>query len=261
MSLDYLTSKNEKVANRIVVHALGGVGKSTYGVHAAKAKSGMFILGEEGLDKLPEADGVPRVAPDVWDYSTDQVDRDMELSQGVKSFKAILKDLMVEEHDRKCLVIDTIDAFIPKLDAWVVKNNYGGDFKKADAYKSKYNDYVREINSVLLAFNYLAKKKQMEIIILAHSVVSNHKDPSSEAWKRWEINLPGGDKTSLGALVYDWADAVLYAAYDVQGENKSKERVVYTEWNPVYDAKNRFGLPEKIEFDFKKIDKLLGGKK
>ena len=262
MALDYLVTKNEEHPKKIVVHALGGVGKSTFGVHAAKDNKGLIILGEDGIDEIKDADGIPRVAPTVWDYSTIQAERDAEIASGVKSFKGVLKDLMVEDHKFGSLTIDTLDAFMPRLDAWVVKNNYAGDFKKADAYKTKYNDYVREMNAVLLAFDYLNKKRNMEIIVLVHSVVNNHRDPSSEAWKRWELNLPGGDKTSLGAMVYDWATTVLYGAYDIQGDNKTTDRVAYTKWTPTYDAKDHLGLPDKIKFDYKSFKKLItGGKK
>lgn len=260
MALDYLITKNEKTPAKIVVHALGGVGKSTFGINAAKENNGIIILGEDGINKLKEAEGIPRVEVEDWDYSTNNEEREAELTKNKVVFKKVLKDLMLEKHDYKCLVIDTLDAFIPRLDKWVVKNNYGGDPKKADAYKTKFNDYVREMCSILAALDYLNKKRGMEIVVLVHSIVNNHRDPSSEAWKRWELNLPGGDKTSLGSALYDWADLVLYASYDVQGDTKTKERVAYTEWSPIYDAKNRFGMPEKVVFDYKNIKKQIGGK-
>lgn len=261
--LDSAVSSNTQTKDKTVVHGLGGVGKTTFGIQAAKANKGIFFLGENGLNKLQEGDGVPRLNIEAWDIPKNVPDKIQAKFSGI-TFKGALRELMVTDHDYKLLVVDTLDSLIPGLDEYVVWNSYGGDYGKADAYKSKYNDYAREMTSILKAFDYLIDKKGMEVMVLVHSVVNNHKDPSSEAWKRWELALPGGDKTSLGALVFDWADNVLFAKYDVEvkgdkfdKKGKGRDRVCYTVWDASYDAKTRHNLPEKMPFEYGTFQKFL----
>jgi len=245
-SLTSVTKTNKQTPDRITVHSLGGIGKTTFGIEACAANNGIFILGEDGLDKL---------GSDVARFPVCQTWAD---------FKAALKTLMTEKHDYKTVVIDTIDALIPALDTFVVNEFYGGDEKKADAYKSKYNEYMREFNKILKALDIL-NERGMEIITLSHTVVETHRDPASEAWQRWTPNLPGGMKTSLSNLLYDWSDVVLYATYDVTVDDKKRgkggSRVAHTEWNPAWDAKNRYSLPEKISFSYKALKELINKRK
>lgn len=257
--LDNIGTENKNSPDKTVVHGLGGVGKTTLGIHACKKKKGLFLLGETGLNKLSEGDGIARLGIQAWDVPQNVPDA-VQAKFGGVTFKGTLKELMVTEHDYKLLVIDTLDSLVPLMDEYVVWNSYGGDYGKADAYKSKYNDYVREFTAVLKGLDYLIEKKGMEVIILVHSNVTNHKDPSSEAWKRWELALPGGDKTNLGALVYDWADNVIFAKYDVEvseRKGKGRDRVAYTVWDASYDAKTRHSIPEKLEFSYGAITKAI----
>jgi len=246
--LSAVTTKNIVRPPRVVVHGCGGVGKTTFGIQACKQNNGIFIQIEDGLDSLG-ANNIarfPRITK--WGRTSESED-----TTGQFVFYDALKSLVSENHDYKTVVIDTIDSGVPMLDEFVVETYYNGDAKKADAYKNKYGDYVREMSKVLKAMDILSSKGIMPIV-LSHSVVENHKDPSTESYKRWEMHLPGGDKTSLGDMLYNWADIVLFATFDVVVDTNRHgtggNRVAYTEWSPAYDAKNRYGLPNKIQFDY-----------
>ena len=70
-------------------------------------------------------------------------------------------------------------------------------------------------------------------------------------------------------LVKEWADMVLFANYKtfaVKTENgKTKgqggERRMYTTHHPCWDAKNRFGLPGEMPFDYAGIAHIIGDEK
>ena len=242
VSLSNISNVNEKKPYSITVHSLGGVGKTYFGADACEGGKGVFILGEDGLSTLDRKDISRFPIIKTW-----------------PDFKETIKILITEKHDFKTVVIDTIDSLIPMLDSYVVKEFYGGKAEKADAYKQKYGDYAREMYGILKAYNLLLKKG-VEVINLVHSVVVNHRDPMSEAWQRWEMNLPGGAKTSLASMLYDWSDVVLYATRDVavvERKGVGNNRVCYTQWNAAYDAKCRHNLPEKITFSYKKLKELL----
>ena len=56
-----------------------------------------------------------------------------------------------------------------------------------------------------------------------------------------------------------------YKTYVVTTENNTKnaqggKRVIYTSHHACWDAKNRYGLPDEIDLDFKAISHLFGAK-
>jgi len=251
--LSNVTSDNAKRAHCTVVHSPGGVGKTTFGVNACLAKNGLMILSEDGLSPL-NIEGIPRVFVSRWGT----LDKEGYKNDGY-SFQDVLLSLMTKEHKHKVIVIDTMDALIPALDSYVVYKYYNGDIEKADAYKSKYLEYISEMSKVLKSFMVL-QEKDIEVIVLIHSMIADHRDPSAENFKRWELNLPGGAKTSLADLLYNYADNCLFANYDVvvsDGKGSGNSRVAFTEWNAAYEAKNRYNLPYKFAFDKKDSYKIF----
>lgn len=242
-SLDGITKVNKKEPDRIVVHSIGGVGKTTFGADAVEQSGGIFIKVEDGLDKLNR--DIPRFEQKV---------------DSLQKYQEYIKDLITQPHDFKVVVTDTLDALMPYLDKFVVDEYYKGDNEKANAFKSKYNQYVTEFLKIRSAWDTLVKKRNMEVITLVHSVVENFKDPSSEPYKRWSLNLPGGEKTSLSSLLYDWSDITLFATYDVIVDDKrgtGANRVMYTRWQPAYDAKCRYSIPDKLPFSYKTLKEQI----
>ena len=64
-------------------------------------------------------------------------------------------------------------------------------------------------------------------------------------------------------LVTEWADAVLYMTYEptiieVNGKPKSagNKRVIFTEYSAAHEAKNRYGLPAKMDLTAETINKI-----
>lgn len=76
------------------------------------------------------------------------------------------------------------------------------------------------------------------------------------AYDHWEM------KTSkkVVPMIREWADAVFFANYKtrvVEVDKKKKaqggKRVMYTNHTPFWDAKNRYGLPDEVPFEFLSI--------
>ena len=76
--------------------------------------------------------------------------------------------------------------------------------------------------------------------------------------------------SQISPLVKEWADMVLFANYKtfaVQTDDKGQKfkaqggkRVMYTSHHPCWDAKNRFGLANKLPFEYAQIAHCIGGK-
>jgi AAA domain/LAGLIDADG-like domain len=149
----------------------------------------------------------------------------------------------------KTFVIDTLDWLEPLLWRHLCEQNdwknieepgYGKGYTIALDEWSKLIGLVRDVRAA-----------GMHVILLAHSQQKNFKNPAGEDWIRFQLAMH--DKAA--ALWKQAADCVLFANYDTRVVKKSKlaqgkgvggARVMHTEWNAAFDAKNRFGLPPSL---------------
>jgi hypothetical protein len=88
------------------------------------------------------------------------------------------------------------------------------------------------------------------------------------AYDRWEMKLQNSPKANIAATVKEWADMVLFANYrvivsdkDKQGKGKAQggRRVMYASHHPCWDAKNRYGLPDMMDFEYSAIAGIIDG--
>ena len=100
----------------------------------------------------------------------------------------------------------------------------------------------------------------MGVICIAHSVIENVNDPMTASYSRYDIRL---HKRAIG-LMQDEMDAILFVNQDVsllQNDAKAKagagarvratgggNRWIHCTPRPAYVAKNRYGLPDKLEY-------------
>ncbi len=104
----------------------------------------------------------------------------------------------------------------------------------------------------------------MNVIIIAHAKMRKQELPDEQgAFDRWEMKL----SKQASPLLKEWPDLLLFLNYKtlvVTSENSTKKatggkRVMYTTHSPVWDAKNRFDLPDEIDMDFAGIAHLFKG--
>ena len=97
----------------------------------------------------------------------------------------------------------------------------------------------------------------MHVLLIGHAQIKSFQDPElPSAYDRYQLKI--NDKAA--ALVREAADAVLFARFKTElvKVNGSKpkargerNRIMYTESRPGWDAKNRFGLPFCMRLDWK----------
>ncbi len=239
MSLSAIATKGNQLPPRMIVHGVGGIGKTSFAAYAPKPVFLMSKL-ETGAVSLMDAglipDGQIGCLPEcqTWD----------DTLAGVEA-------LTQEPHDFKTVVADVANGFERLCFDFVTGRDYKGSAAQFNAYKAGPEVAVNDWRAFLGALDRLRETRKMLVILLAHTKVKNFRNPEGPDYDRF---VP--DMSEQGwAATYAWADVVLFANYATQvldergkrGKGQGgEERFLYTERCAAYDAKNRYGLPELI---------------
>ena len=110
----------------------------------------------------------------------------------------------------------------------------------------------------------------IHVVLTAHAHTRKFSQPDEvEEYDRYEMKLGKKTGSQISPLLKEWADLLLFANYEtyttvVDPNAKTKKykaqggkRVMYATHHPCWDAKNRFGLPDKLPFNFAEIAHLF----
>lgn len=220
---------------RTVIYGPEGIGKSTL---AAAFPSPVFLDTENGTDHLD----VVRF-PHIEKWS---------------DIARCIEQLAATPHIIKTLVIDTVD--------WLEKHLAEELCRKANkksiedfGYGKGYVLLAEEFATFLTSLDGLMRNKGMHIVLLAHACIKKFEQPDAAgSYDRYELKL----SKQVAPLVREWCDLLLFANFFTRvAESDSgrkrgvggRERVLYTSHTAAWDAKNRHGLADKLEFSFESI--------
>lgn len=233
---------------RVMIYSAEGVGKSTFG---AKSDHPVFITPEGGVDRLTDTKGDPcEYIPDVssWD--------------GIMS---AIKSLLIDEHNFKTLVLDSAD-WIEGIAHQKIIGTSGKSITTVNGgYGAGYRQSQTMHQELIKLLDELIEKKGMNIVITAHAHVKDVKDPEIMVdYQAFEIKC----HEFVSSVWREWVDALLFArfkTYTSNGEDTKKARAfgdgtrsVCTVKKPAFQAKNRFGMPEELEFTEDFWNTLIG---
>jgi hypothetical protein len=223
---------------RIVLHGGGGVGKTTF---AAGIPGVVFIPAEEGAGTLEFA-RFPRPT----------------------SYEDILNNiaaLLQEDHEYKACAIDTVDHVEPLIWEAVCRDrstsNRTYDHIEDFGYAKGYTYADVYWTCILRSLDALRREKRMVTILLAHTESKTLEDPVHGAYDKWVTKV----HKRANALIHEWADIVGFAEIertpqvkegkrDVKTVKTTGRRVLCLEDSGGFIAKNRYGLPPRIELDY-----------
>lgn len=230
-----ITGKQE-LPPRICIFGGHGIGKSTI---ASQFPKPIFISTEDGLASLdvvsfPRAETVDDVAQNI-------------------------RTLIKEEHDFRTVVLDSVD--------WLVEPLITGDIEskheaKELAYGKGQMMIAEAFRELLSGFDVLRKKRDMNVVLIAHSSIVRYEDPRSEPYDRYQPKLPN----RCNALLQEWVDVLAFAGFRIivkksdVGFNNSVtrgittgERLLHMIENPAYVAKNRYNCPDTVPMVYEKL--------
>ena len=241
-----ITRGKIEAPQKVVIYGTEGIGKSTL---ASQFPSPVFIDTEGSTKKMDVARFDP---PSSWTMLMSQVDY-MAKSPG----------------EYRTLVIDTAD-WAQRLCIKHVCDKHNVDGIETFGYGKGYTYISEEFGKLLNRLDDVIQAG-INVVLTAHAQIIKFEQPDEMgAYDRYSMKLINSPKTSISAMVKEWADMVLfcnYKTYSVAVDEKGKKhkaqggkRVMYTVHHPCWDAKNRDGLPEEVPMDYSSIAHIIPGR-
>lgn len=242
MSKYAVTSGVQAAPVKTVLYGPEGIGKSTFASHFPDP---VFIDTEGGTKRLNVA-RLPQ--PTSWAMLLDEV---AEVRKGNVPCGTLVLDT-ADWAERLCIQAVCARAKVNGIEDF----GYGKGYTYAKEEFAKLLDALEEVLNA-----------GHNVVMLAHAAITKFEQPDAVGnYDRWSM------KTSkqVAPLLREWCDMLLFANYKTvvekagsspNAKNKASggRRVLYTTHHPCWDAKNRFGLPEEVPFDYASIAACIPG--
>lgn len=231
----------EQVMPKTIIYGINGIGKSRL---AMQAPNNIFMDFDKNLAQYK-----------VVSNRSEGIKYPLDTFQQVLDFVTLLIN---EPHDFKTVIIDSASSLNMIIENQV-KLEKNVDSVKAIPFDKGY-DHTRVLwEQLLRKLDFLWEKRKMMIIIIAHDQLKEVKNPIDGNFHGYDVAL----HKDIGALLRYWSNMMLYATTLKRfTEHKGKEkfgninkklteskRILYTEGDDLFVAKNTFDLPPIIPFD------------
>lgn len=230
-----ITRGAQQHAQKIVIYGPEGIGKTIF---AAQFPDAVFIDAEGGTKGY---DVARTERPLSWTALVEQVKEFAKTKPGAT--------LVVDTADwAERLAIDEV-CKVNKYTS-IESPGWGVGYTKL---AETYGRFLDELSNVCDA--------GINVVLVAHAMMRKFEQPDEAAsYDRWELKL----QRKVAPLVKEWADALLFINYktivEMVGEGKAArgkargaKRTLFCSHNACWDAKNRWGLPEEVPFEYAQI--------
>lgn len=224
------------------------------------------VYGVEGIGKSTFASQFPD--PLFFDLDGGTSRLNVKRVGDIKSWPQLMESVkFIYENPSTCrtIVIDTADA-AERLCIEYICGKFGKKGIEDFGYGNGYTYLVEEFSRFLVLLE-TCITQGINVCILAHAVLKTVTLPDEMGqYDHWELKLSSKTTNKVAPLVKEWADLLLFSNYEtiLVTDDKSKKqkamggrRMMWTSHTTFADAKNRFGLPDKLPFEYAQIAKCI----
>lgn len=223
-----------KEPERIILHGAPGIGKSTL---AAQAPKPLFLDLEHGTLQLDAA----------------RVDNITNWAQ----LNATLHQLANEDAGFETLVIDTLDKAEWLCHQYVCELARVQSIEKVGKFGAGWTAAYEHFRGFAKRLEDIRAKRRMKIILISHSKVERVPNAAGDDYDRWTLKV----NKQIAGMFYESFDAVLFARLETftrtteNGRTRGvgDARVIETQEAPAWLAKNRYGLPKRMNLDWNEL--------
>ena len=126
--------------------------------------------------------------------------------------------------------------------------------------------YAKQKMQQLLEMMQLIVDAGVNVCLVCHSMIRKFELPDEMgSYDRYMLKL---NEKNIAPIIKEWVDMMLFVNYrtdivtDADGKTKKgkggQKRIMYANHSACWDAKNRFGLPDEMPFDFAQVAHLFG---
>lgn len=233
-----ITKGKRARAQKVVIYGTEGIGKSSL---ASQFPEPLFIDTEGSTDNMD----VARLdKPTSWIMLNNQI-------AFIKANPTVCKTLVIDTIDwAESLCVDNLCAMHGKKG--VEDFGYGNGYVYAKEEMGRFLNKLQDLIEI-----------GINVVLTAHAQIRKFELPDEMgSYDKYELKLGKKTSSQTAPLVKEWADLLLfcnYKTYLISQEKSTKkkaqgnQRVMYTEHNPAWDAKNRHGLPSELPLDYASI--------
>lgn len=233
-----ITKGKRARAQKVVIYGTEGIGKSSL---ASQFPEPLFIDTEGSTDNM----NVARLdKPTSWIMLNNQI-------AFVKANPIVCKTLVIDTIDwAESLCVDNLCAMYGKKG--IEDFGYGNGYVYAKEEMGRFLNKLQDLIEI-----------GINVVLTAHAQIRKFELPDEMgSYDKYELKLGKKTSSQTAPLVKEWADLLLfcnYKTYLISQEKSTKkkaqgnQRVMYTEHNPAWDAKNRHGLPSELPLDYNSI--------
>ena len=233
-----ITKGKRARAQKVVIYGTEGIGKSSL---ASQFPEPLFIDTEGSTDNMD----VARLdKPTSWIMLNNQI-------AFVKANPTVCKTLVIDTIDwAESLCVENLCAMHGKKG--IEDFNYGNGYVYAKEEMGRFLNKLQDLIEI-----------GINVVLTAHAQIRKFELPDEMgSYDKYELKLGKKTSSQTAPLVKEWADLLLfcnYKTYLISQEKSTKkkaqgnQRVMYTEHNPAWDAKNRHGLPSELPLDYNSI--------
>lgn len=219
------------------------------------------IYGPEGIGKSTLAGQFPDpIFADV-EGGTSHLDvARLPLAKTWADLSVSVQWLLTGTHEFRTFVIDSVDS-LERLLASEICRRSNKDGLEDFGYGKGFTYLAEEFARFLAQLDRL-RERGLNIVLIGHSTIRKFEAPDAAgSYDRYELKLT----KQVAALAKEWVDALLFVNYvtkitEKDGRQKAvggRERVIHTTHAAAFDAKNRYGLEEKLPCVIASLDPVF----